>query len=347
MRLTLHGAEETFAGGACEIAPDTWAWLQPNGAWGESNAGLVRGKGSSALVDTPWDRRLARRMLSAFAPRMSGAPLRYVINTHSDGDHWWGNVELPEDVEILTSKASLETMQVEAGPAALARQRRLAGLTARLPEWVPGGLGPMGRYTSEMLKPFDFEGVGSPRFPDRAFSDREVLSVGGREIHLIEVGPAHTKGDLIVYVPDAGVVFAADILFVDVTPVMWSGPVANWLRALEVLLSLDAEVYVPGHGRPAGRAEAQQLHDYLRWLQQGVADQHSSGASSVEAVVALTRDPEFDRWSHWLCPERIVITATAEHRSLSGRGAIPATLATRIRLFSQVAEAQRQLARRI
>lgn len=347
MRLTLHGAEETFPGGAREIAPNTWAWLQPNGGWGESNAGLIRGEGASALIDTLWDRELTRRMLREFAPHFVGAPLRHAVNTHSDGDHWWGNVELPDEVEILTSKASLETMHEEAGPTALARQRQLAGLTARLPGWIPGGLGPMGQYTSEMLKPFDFEGIGKPRFPDRAFSGREALVVGGREVQLIEVGPAHTKGDLIAYVPDAGVVFAADILFVDVTPVMWAGPVANWLRALEVLLSLDAEIYIPGHGRPAGRAEVQQLHDYLHWLQQGVADQHSSGASSVEAVLALTRDPEFDRWRHWLCPERIVITATAEHRSLSGRGAIPATVVNRIRLFSQVAEAQRQLAGRI
>ena len=346
MRLTVHGEAENFAGGAHEIASDTWAWLQPNGAWGESNAGLICGNDSSALIDTLWDRPLTRRMLNAFAPRFEGAPLRYVVNTHSDGDHWWGNGELPDAVEIVTSAASFSVMQQEAPPSAMARQRKLARLNARLPEWVPGGLGQMGRYTSGMLSPFDFDRIGRTRLPDRSFEGRETLDVGGRRLDLIEVGPAHTQGDLIAHLPDVGVVFAADILFVDVTPVMWSGPVANWLRALELLLSLDAEIYVPGHGPPAGRADAQRLHDYLRWLQQGVADQHSGGASSLEAVIALTRDPEFDRWRDWISPERIVITATAEHRALSGRGAIPATVPSRVRLFSQVAEAQRRLSRR-
>ena len=57
-------------------------------------------------------------------------------------------------------------------------------------------------------------------------------------MRLIEVGPAHTPGDLIVWVPDANVAIAADILFIGVTPIMWAGPVDGWVAALERLLEL-------------------------------------------------------------------------------------------------------------
>ena len=70
------------------------AWLQPNGALGESNACLVVGDGASLLVDTLWDPRLTRRMLAAMAPLIADAPITTLVNTHSDADHWWGNQEV-------------------------------------------------------------------------------------------------------------------------------------------------------------------------------------------------------------------------------------------------------------
>lgn len=318
--------------------------MQPNGSWGESNAGLVRGTATSALIDTLWDRRLTRRMLDSLLPRAAGARLKWAINTHSDGDHWWGNAELAADVEILTSESSLAAMRRETSPAAMARLRGLARLNARLPASTPGGFGLLGRYVAAMLSPFQFEAVGRPRLPNRAFENGEVLELGERQIQMIEVGPAHTEGDSIVYIPDAGVVFAADILFIGSTPVMWSGPASNWLRALEILLSLDAETYVPGHGPVAGRAEVQAVHDYLRWLQEGVAAQHALGASPRQAAITLSRDPDFDRWRDWLCPERLLISVTTEHRALSGQGPIATTPLSRIRLFTEVADFKKQLA---
>ena len=95
---TLAGAPARFPGGLREVAPRTWAWLQPNGGLGESNAGLVVGDGASLLVDTLWDERLTRRMLDAMAPALADAPLRRAFVTHPDGDHWWGNAALPPEV---------------------------------------------------------------------------------------------------------------------------------------------------------------------------------------------------------------------------------------------------------
>ena len=95
-----------FDGGLTELAPGTWAWLQPNGGLGESNAGLVVGDGAALLVDTLWDERLTAAMLEAIVPvcERAGAPIRHLFNTHGDGDHWYGNGLLGAGVEIVATR---------------------------------------------------------------------------------------------------------------------------------------------------------------------------------------------------------------------------------------------------
>jgi glyoxylase-like metal-dependent hydrolase (beta-lactamase superfamily II) len=338
-RGTLTGASARFEKGLRELGPGVWAWLQPNGAWGEANAGLIAGQGEGLLVDTLWDERLAREMLDAMEPVLAGRRLATVVNTHSDGDHWWGNAAAPAAAEIVTSAPSRKAMDNEASPAELAR---MGGLSGRA-RWVPGPLGGLSRYVSEMLGPFEFGGVRL-RFPDRTFSGSETLDVGGREVRLIEVGPAHTPGDAIVHVPDAGVVFAADVLFVDATPVMWFGPLEGWLRAVETLLSLDAETYVPGHGPPGGRDAVLEMRDYLIWLDTGVREHHAAGRSPLEAARVMTGTGEFVRWRAWECPERVLITITTIHRTLEGEGPVGVSPLARARLFAQIATLREELA---
>jgi cyclase len=334
----LTGAPARFDGGLREVGAGAWAWLQPNGAWGEANAGLIVGEDEALLVDTLWDERLAREMLDAMQPPLEGRRLKTVVNTHSDGDHWWGNAAVPHDAQIVTSVASRKAMGDEAAPSELARMSRLA----RRSGWLPGPVGALSSYVSEMLAPFDFRGVRL-RYPDRTFAGEEEIEVGGRRARLIEVGPAHTPGDAIVHLADAGVVFAADVLFVDATPVMWFGPLHGWLTALETLLSLDAETYVPGHGPPSGRDGVHEMRDYLTWLDEAVREQHAAGRGPLDAARSLTRSGEFTRWRRWECPERVLITIATILRGLRGEDPIGVSPLARARLFAQVAGLKREL----
>ena len=331
MSATLTGAPARFEKGLTELAGGVWAWLQPNGAWGEANAGLIAGDGEALLIDTLWDERLAAEMLAAMRPALGGRAITTVVNTHSDGDHWWGNNAMPADAEIVTSATSRATMDSEAGPGELRRMRQMAQLTAR----VPGPMRAMGRYVSGMLGPFDFENV-TLRRPGRVFSGEEPLEVDGRELRLIELGPAHTPGDLVVHLPGEGIVFAADTLFLGAIPVTFYGPVEGWIGALDTLLGFDAETYVPGHGPPGGREQVAGLRDYLTWLREIVAREHAAGRSPLEAARAALREDEFQRWSDWECPERIVIAVTTLHRALSGKDPIGPSPVGRARVFRDV-----------
>jgi cyclase len=308
----LHPGLAQFEGGLTEVGPGIHAWLQPNGLLGESNAGLVIGAGASMLVDTLWDPRLTRRMLAAMAPLIAQAPIETLVNTHSDGDHWWGNQEVA-GAEILVTEAAAEVMAKQSPGemkrfGLLARALRLAG-SMPLPYPRRGDVGAIAAYVSGALEPFAF---GEVRLvpPTRTFSGRLELDVGGREVRLIEVGPAHTPGDLIVWVPDARIAIAADILFIGVTPIMWAGPLEGWVAALERLLELGAERFVPGHGPVCGPDEVRRLIDYWRWLDQAAGERLEAGRLPAEAARELVLGDEIAErgFADWLAPERALVT---------------------------------------
>ena len=80
-----------FELGLHEVADGVFAYLQPDGGWGWSNAGLLAGDWSSLLVDTLFDLRLTRRMLDAMDAVTGGRPIDIVVNPHANGDHCYGN----------------------------------------------------------------------------------------------------------------------------------------------------------------------------------------------------------------------------------------------------------------
>lgn len=299
---TLFGDPERYAAGLTQVAPGVHAWLQPNGAWGESNAGLVVGDGESLLVDTLWDLVLTRRMLAAMAPLVAEAPIGTLVNTHGDGDHWWGN-ELAGAREIVATEAAATHEMKAVTPGSMAALSRLGAALELV------GLGSRGRFLRGMAGPYDHRGITLTR-PTRTFSDRVDLDVGGRKVELIEVGPAHTHGDLIVHVPDARVVFAADVAFIGSTPVMWAGPLEGWLRALDTIESLEPEVVVPGHGPVTDVAGLGELRAYWSYLDR--AERHGLRAREIVTSDDYAAQP----FARWECPERAVINVhtLARHR---------------------------------
>ena len=84
-----------YTKGLHELGDELYAYLQPDGGWGWSNAGLVTAGGTSLLIDTLYDLRLTREMLEAMAPVTSDHPIDAAMNTHSNPDHCFGNELLP------------------------------------------------------------------------------------------------------------------------------------------------------------------------------------------------------------------------------------------------------------
>ena len=261
-----------YTEGLHEVADGVFAYLQPDGGWGWSNAGLAVGDGSSLLVDTLFDLRLTRRMLDAMATHVRTAPIGTLVNTHANGDHCYGN-QLVTDAEIIASTAAAEEMSEV--PAS-----RLAALNA--------AEGDVGRLFRSFFGAFDFEGI-TPTPPTRTFEGRLDIDVGGRGVELVEVGPAHTRGDVLAVLPREKVVFTGDILFIGGAPIAWAGPLRNWIAACDLILGMDVDVVVPGHGPVTDKAGVVTVRDELAFVEREATVRHEAGMNAWDAAQEIYR----------------------------------------------------------
>jgi len=279
-----------------------YAWLLPDGSWGYSNAGLIADQGESLLVDTLYDLAHTREMLNALrAAEPAAARIGTLVNTHSNGDHTFGN-QLVEGARIIASRGCAEEM-------AARPPERFLGM---LRDWRE--LGEVGAFLQEMLgSRFDYAGiVYTP--PTQTFETELSLRVGAKEVRLVNVGPAHTRGDVLAFVPQDRTVYCGDILFVDVHPAVWDGSVANWIRACDLILGWDVETVVPGHGPVTDKGGVRRFRDYLVYLRDETRQRYDAGMTDEEAA----RDISFDSFRGWLDPERVCINVNALYREFSG-----------------------------
>jgi glyoxylase-like metal-dependent hydrolase (beta-lactamase superfamily II) len=274
-----------------------FAYLQPDGGWGWSNAGLIVGDGSSMLVDTLFDLRLTREMLAAMRPLTDTNPIGLAANTHGNGDHYFGNQLLPDNIPIFATTGAIAEMQ--AVPP---------GLVDLLFNQLD--LGPeFDAFAQRTMRRFEFTGI-EHRPADHPFTGRERLSVGSRAVELVELGPAHTGGDAIVWLPDADTVFTGDILFIKGTPIMWAGPTSSWLRACDAILALDARTIVPGHGPVTDASGVGDVKRYLTYVRGEAQARYQAGMDPEAAA----DDIEIADFRDWGDPERIVTNVATMYR---------------------------------
>ncbi len=287
-----HGPYEH---GLHELGDGCFAYLQPDGGWGWSNAGLVVGDGSSLLVDTLFDLHLTAAMLESMASATRAAPIATVVNTHANGDHCYGN-QLVAGAEIVASSAAAHEM-TEVPPAMLAALNH-----------APGEVGELFRG---FFGDFDFDGI-ELTLPTRTFDGRLELEVGGRVVELIEVGPAHTAGDSLAHVPDAKTIYTGDILFIGGTPIVWAGPLSNWIAACDLILGMDVETVVPGHGPLTDKSGVAAVRDYLAFIEEQATQRHAAGMDAWDAARDIALNG-FGEWGEW---GRISVNVETVYRSL-------------------------------
>jgi 2-keto-4-pentenoate hydratase/2-oxohepta-3-ene-1,7-dioic acid hydratase in catechol pathway/glyoxylase-like metal-dependent hydrolase (beta-lactamase superfamily II) len=298
-RVNRAPAKIPYTRGLHEVADRVWAWMLPDGGYGWSNAGLVAGDGASLLVDTLFDLALTREMLTAMRPLTDHAPITDALITHSNGDHTHGNQLLDRSVRVIAAKGTAEEIANGMAPEMLVMTQT-------------ADLGPVAtRYLRDRFGSFDFSGI-TLRNADQTFDHQLTIEVGGREVRLLNLGPAHTAADSVVHVPDAGVLFAGDLLFIGCTPIVWAGPIANWVAACDAMIALGAPTVVPGHGPVTDSDGIRAVRGYLVHVADQAEAAYRQGLSLAEAADRI----DLGEYASWLDPERVVVNVYQRYREL-------------------------------
>jgi len=305
-----------------EIAPDIYACLQPDEGLGTSNSGFVRA-GGGLVVDTFWDLPRTRALRAHYAS-IAPNPPRRLVNTHHNGDHCWGNQLFAADgTEIIGHRRCIEYFEREASPE----------LFRALCATDDDDLGDLAGFVAA-LRRFDFSGITLTP-PTTAVDGDTTLDLDGLTVELLSVGPAHTAGDLVVHVPEHGVIFTGDILFHRCTPIGWEGSFGAWIAALERLEALAPAVVVPGHGPLTDVEGLRELRGYLAYVREEAARLHARGFSALEAAKRIELGP----YAGWTEPERLAFQVDRAYRELEG---VPwDTPVDVMRVFAEVAALRR------
>jgi cyclase len=215
-----------------ELADGIYAWIQPGGESGVSNAGVVVDDDGLTVIDT----LMVRSQWEPFAAAVGELelPVKRVLLTHAHIDHV-GGTQAFRNAMVLGSPATSELLD------------------------QPMPVEAYKTFMSAFAEEFDDLAELGTRPVSHIIDDAAQLTPR------IELLPAsgHTAGDVMALVADADLLFAGDLCFFRVTPLAFQGDPATWADVLDAVADL-ADVIVPGHGPVGSATEVRDLQAYLR-----------------------------------------------------------------------------------
>lgn len=227
-------------------------------AGGGGNSGIIIGQNGVIVIDAKTTPDSGKQLVAEVA-KLTPKPITHVILTHSDGDHVNGLPAFPEGVKIIAHENNKSEQQATFLFAAVE---------------VDGGrcLPPADRLPNQVVK-----------------QDKVSTKLDGVNVVFYHFGPAHTSGDLIVYLPDDKIVFTGDLLTstVLVHPEK-NGSIEGWFKNAQGLLALDADTYVGGHANAVDtKASLQKRIEGYQGMRDKILAMMKEGKSLGDIKVAM------------------------------------------------------------
>jgi cyclase len=271
------------------LAPDIYAYTQASGPGVDnaslSNAGLIVGPESMLAIDTLGPPVHAKAFRAA-ATQATGKPFGRVVNTHHHRDHTNGNY-LYVPLEIVAHEYCREATIAQGIPSRPYEDR---------PQWQEG-------MRELKLAPATTTIAGPVTY-----------RYGELEVQLIPNAPAHTWGDVMVYVPARRLLFAGDIAFSYVTPPAHNGHVTKWIEAIDRIMKMDVDAIVPGHGPVGSKSQLADTRAYLDLIANEARKRYAMGMSPGRAAA----DIDLGKFANWTNPERTAWNMVRLYAEFSG-----------------------------
>jgi glyoxylase-like metal-dependent hydrolase (beta-lactamase superfamily II) len=243
-------------------------------AEGDPNSGIIVGDDGVVVVDAQATPAAASDVIARVG-KVTDKPIKYVLLTHYHATRALGAAAF-QDAEILASDAT-RGLIAERGKQDMESEIARFPRLFRAAETIPG-----------------------LTWPTVTFPDEVSIWLGRREVRIMQVGRGHTAGDVIAVVPDAGVVFAGDLVEHNAACYGGDAHFSDWLATLDNLAEMQANVLVPGRGAalttPEAVAEAiAATSDFISTLYGSVSESVAKGRSLKDAFdfARLAMDPKF------------------------------------------------------
>jgi cyclase len=218
---------------------------------GVANTGFVVGDNEVLAIDAEMTADQAKQMIGEIK-QVTSKPLTKIILTHSDGDHVSGLSGFPQGLEIISSLKAREEM------AEAFQSPEMQALQAYL--------------------------------PTRTFSDKMDIDFPPERIQLFQFGPAHTSGDIVIFLPAKKLAFVGDLVFMGRDPLIHrqkGGSCSGLIKTLQALLKLDADRYIPGHNDPLSKSDIETVLKSLQEKRDKVGSLIREGKSLEEVKKAF------------------------------------------------------------
>ena len=223
-----------------------------------NNLGFVVSDAGVLVINTGPSARVARALHAAIR-KITAQPVKWVVNVNSQNHYWHGNGYFKSQGTTIYASKEAERVMREMGAQQLSANKDL------LKEKADGTV---------------------LTYPTELTTDKRELKLGKTTVQLLHFGPAHTPGDLAVWLPQQKILFAGDIVYTErLLAVLPIGNSANWVQAFDRLAALNPKSIVPGHGRPTTIEVARRdTRDYLSFLRAEAKRVLDAGGSLQDAV---------------------------------------------------------------
>ena len=267
--------------GMTKIADNVYSYVDtknssPQNSFG-ANAGIIIDRDGIVVIDTLVSAKEAKRFIKDIRA-ISKKPIKYVVNTHYHLDHTFGNSEFAKLGAVIISHTNDSKNLKTHGEIALKNAKNY-GLSEQ-----------------------DMKGT-KIAYPVLTFNNRIEIDLGNQKIELIYIGPSHTDGSILVYLPEKKILFAGDILFTNYHPFIADGNIEEWVKALDYIMTMDVEKIIPGHGPISSKQDIEDMKNYLIAFDMK-AKELAAKSNDVEYIVAeikksLPPRPEGDNLIPW------------------------------------------------